>query len=303
MTEETKETRHTRPLIHKPLVLLTWKSWKLAWGEAVCPQVLNGLLHCIFDARTEEREDAFERLRFLLHVADGHNSLQNFPSNRRFHDKHEAEVQKEIAIKAVKVLCDHWFKVCLTEEDRPRFTFWRILKEDLLEDVLWFFDDVERYGDSCRSNLPHPSDTKHHEVILRDFVKMLIGETWTLDRSYGADHDLEGEELEAWQAKFNALRPAYIRLLWRMGDLNFLTEQHRMLDDASMAELRKLALQKRFRGEYSSVDEAVYDGHHPARIYKIAETMRSEGERQRRIAEAERKKREAERELELAQKA
>jgi len=295
MLEVTYETGHTHPLLQKELRRLDWRGWKKAWEETNDPDLLMGLLHTAFDCSTGPGEWA-ERVIFLLAVADGHSHLESFDQGTCGAKQHQ-----RVAEKAFKVLCGRWFKAPdekYYHEDSP---LKRVLVDGIYQKVLWFFDDRERRGPHFfrfDANLPQEEEKEgHHRKIARKFVQELIEETWSLHFD-SDEHGLYGEELEEWKAVCFAARPAYIRMLWQIGDLNFLTR--RRLDDASMEELHRLALQG-YHKTYQTVEAAVYAGHHPAKIYLIADANRKEGDRQDRIKAAEVKKREAERELELAQ--
>lgn len=297
----------THPLLQKEFRgIRDWKTWKRVWEEAAFTDQLIGLLHVAFDVEAYGAE-YYDRLTFLLRVADGH-ATPSFEWERSVARakapgfdwdtaRRRIETAKPIVEKAYKVLCDRYFKHRCGEDGRDASSPLGDLSLEWFQALLWFFHDYDRWQglwDRGR-NLPKEGGG-HHDGVTRRYVSCLIRECWEYDRRPGDEHVSLDEGVKA---AISEAGPKFVALLHDLGELHVLYSGKRKVDEPMIEALRRIAFTDRDGKQvHRSAEEAV--GSYAGRSLLILEAKMRNDERLRRIAEAERRRREAERDLEEA---
>jgi hypothetical protein len=309
------ETNDTHPLLRKEFGMIRhWFLWKKAWDEAEHAEQLMGLLHVAFDMETSEPNDWIERYRFLLDVADGFEAYDELKKPDDYPTfgctygtlaptgiiNERRQMRRTVATKAMQVLCD---RVLRFEPTKGYQLAWRFTQPEIFEKLLWFFDDADRRTHGY--NLSDRDDGRI-STATRAFVRALIGNAWRfLPNAFGDRFDRKDEE--SIRAMFDAARPRFVRMLFRMGKLDLLVNIDKRWRDMGAAEMSVLCAVAKLRsntnagyGEYESRDEALCEGSNAAKVLIAIEACRREEERKRVIAQAEREVREAQEKLKQA---
>ena len=308
------KTDDTHPLLRKRFGMLRhWCRWKKAWDQAEHAEQMMGLLHVAFDMESHASGDAEERFLFLLDVADGYADYdwlkkpEDYPTFGCSYGRLEPtgligeayQMRSTVARKAMQVLCD---RALSFERVKGTQSTWLFLRPEVFGKLLWFLDDGDR-----RERGYNLSDRDHDRLdrAIGKFALELIGNAWPLRHdAFGAE---TLHELDRVSGMFQAARPRFVRMLFRMHALDRLVSRDKRWLDMGEAELRVLRDVARLRShvsartsEYESLDEALSDGAQAAQVLLGVEACRRHHERKRRIAEAERKQRQAEEELKNA---
>lgn len=136
-------SQHQNPLIEKKVRgFKDFEEWMDRWRKAETFTELEGLIHGIFDS-TQNYDEKVRAILFLLKIADGHNSYENFENPNishldRIHHDEEVRKRQKIAKKALNILCQNFFKNISKDSDEKS---WISLTSNpmVFKSVVWFF--------------------------------------------------------------------------------------------------------------------------------------------------------------------
>ncbi|MDO8469920.1 MAG: hypothetical protein Q7S84_02810 [bacterium] len=273
----------------------TWKQWRTAWDETKDPKRLLGLLQFGFDVSSETDDEASERVRFYLDLADKYNSVENFGERDECFEfgtdplpcKMSLRQRKRfISRKAFDVLCTRFFRNTNGPNEPPSWAR-LVTMPEAFEKLLWFLrPDEWNTSIPNLSDIGHKHESSRHLQVATEFAYAL------------------------WKFSFEQMisdrRPELTCLVVGLGREGDLLQEDLPVESAEIAELERIVLRRvLWDGENhrrpKTVEEACALGSRPARTLLQLRVIVKECARLAKIRELKRTKAETDREIQNLQ--
>ena len=199
----------------------------------------------------------------------------------------------KIAAKAFSTLCQ---KVFRDDDDRARsMPKWLrdVVNPVVLPKIFWFFKAQFAISGAVVNPVVLPKTfrffkaqfaisgaTDHDVIVMGKFLSELAKMGWQgfTDR----------EISEAQRELIQQSKPELLRILWSLGELDYLWKQKQFVTAEDLVGLRKFIFTDGSgkQNGYETVEEALADGNRAARVYLIFTAYFSERKRQRSVVDA-----------------